>query len=146
MRRNLFFIISQVSSAAISRRPVRRACCAAAPPERRASLQEVSPDEVADEARSPGEAQPSSERNGTREGRRCFFGGAIVHRGGPMTYSCTVRAQCARITERSGRGGFSNSFAIRKKLVDATGFEPATLCLQRLLARRINNLARVCRL
>jgi hypothetical protein len=38
---------------------------AAAPPERRASLQEAFPDEVADEARSPGEAQPSSERNGT---------------------------------------------------------------------------------
>jgi hypothetical protein len=43
-----------------------------------------------------------------------------------MKHSCTVRAQCARITERSGRGDFSNSFAIRKKLVDVTGFEPAT--------------------
>jgi hypothetical protein len=35
-----------------------------------------------------------------------------------------------RITERSGRGDFSKSFAIRKKLVDVTGFEPATPCLQ----------------
>ena len=48
-----------------------------------------------------------------------------------MTHSCTVRAQCARITERSGRGDSSKSFAIRKKLVDVTGFEPATPCLQR---------------
>ena len=50
--------------------------------------------------------------------------------GAPMTHSCTVRAQCARIMERSGRGDFSNSFAIRKKLVDVTGIEPATPCLQ----------------
>jgi hypothetical protein len=82
------------------------------------------------EARSPGEAQPSSKRNGTGGGGRCFFGSAIVHRGAPMTHSCTVLAQCARIMERSGRGDFSNSFAIRKKLVDVTGFEPATPCLQ----------------
>jgi hypothetical protein len=47
-----------------------------------------------------------------------------------MTRSCTVRAQCARIMGRSVRGDFSNSFAIRKKLVDVTGFEPATPCLQ----------------
>ena len=112
------------------RRRSRRMGNAAAPPERRASLQEVFPDEVADEARSPGEAQPSSERNGTGGGGRCFFDRSIVHRGGPMTHSCTVRAQCARIMERSGRGDFSNSFAIRKKLVDVTGFEPATPCLQ----------------
>jgi hypothetical protein len=47
-----------------------------------------------------------------------------------MTHSCTVRAQCARITERSGRGDFSKSFAIRKKLVDVTGIEPVTPGLQ----------------
>jgi hypothetical protein len=47
-----------------------------------------------------------------------------------MTHSCTVRAQCARIMERSGRGDFSNPFAIRKKLVDVTGIEPVTPCLQ----------------
>jgi hypothetical protein len=47
-----------------------------------------------------------------------------------MTHSCTVRVQCARITERSGRGDFSKFFAIRKKLVDVIGFEPATPCLQ----------------
>jgi hypothetical protein len=47
-----------------------------------------------------------------------------------MKHSCTVRAQCARMPERSGRGGFSKPFAIRKKLVDVTGFEPATPCLQ----------------
>ena len=47
-----------------------------------------------------------------------------------MTHSCTVRAQCARIMRRSGRGDFSNSFAIRKKLVDVTGIEPVTPCLQ----------------
>jgi len=47
-----------------------------------------------------------------------------------MTHSCTARAQCARIMDRSGRGDFSNSFAIRTKLVDVTGFEPATPCLQ----------------
>src|ERR1700689_3564502 len=99
---------------------------AAAPAERRASLQEVFPDEVADEARSPEEAQPSSKRNGTGGGGRCFFGGAIVNRGGPMTHSCTVRVQCARITERSGRGDFSNSFAIRKKFGLVTGVEPGT--------------------
>jgi hypothetical protein len=29
-----------------------------------------------------------------------------------------------------GRGDFSNSFAIRKKLVDVTGIEPVTPCLQ----------------
>jgi hypothetical protein len=51
-----------------------------------------------------------------------------------MTHSCTVRAQCARITERSGRGDFSKPLAIRKKLVDVTGFEPATPCLQNSLA------------
>jgi hypothetical protein len=32
--------------------------------------------------------------------------------------------------ERSGRGDFSESFAIRKKLVDVTGIEPVTPCLQ----------------
>jgi len=47
-----------------------------------------------------------------------------------MMHSCTVRAQCARITERSGRGDSSNSFAIRKKLVDVTGIEPVIPCLQ----------------
>jgi hypothetical protein len=47
-----------------------------------------------------------------------------------MTHSCTVRAQCARITEHSDRGDFSKSFAIRKKLVDVTGIEPVTPCLQ----------------
>ncbi len=93
-----------------------------------ASLQEVFADEVADEARIAGEAQPSSQRNDIGGGGRCFFDGAI--RGPPMTHSCTVRAQCARITERSGRGNFSNSFTIRKKLVDVTGIEPVTPCLQ----------------
>jgi hypothetical protein len=39
--------------------------------------------------------------HGTGGGGRCFFGRSIVHRGAPMTHSCTVRAQCARITERS---------------------------------------------
>jgi len=29
-----------------------------------------------------------------------------------------------------------------KRLVDVTGIEPVTPCLQRLVARRINNLAR----
>ena len=33
-----------------------------------------------------------------------------------MTHSCTVRAQCARIMERSGRGDFSKSFAIREEV------------------------------
>src|SRR5271155_4194205 len=88
------------------------------------------PDEVADEARSPGEAQPPSERNGTGTRGRCIFDRAIVHRGAPMRRSCTVRAQCARIMGRSGRGDLSNSFAIRKKLVDVTGIEPVTPCLQ----------------
>ena len=41
-----------------------------------------------------------------------------------------MRAQCARIMERSGRGDSSNSFAIRKNLVDVAGIEPATPCLQ----------------
>ena len=36
----------------------------------------------------------------------------------------------ARITERSDRDDFSKSFAIRKKLVDVTGIEPVTPCLQ----------------
>src|SRR4029077_19282599 len=107
----------------------RRVGNATAPPERCASLQEVFPDEVADEARSPGEAQPSSQRNGISRGGRCFFDRAIVHRSAPMTHSCTVRAQCARITERSSPCDFSKSFAIRKKLVDVTGIEPATPCL-----------------
>jgi integrase len=31
-----------------------------------------------------------------------------------------------------------------EKMVDVTGFEPATPCLQRLAARRINNLAGMC--
>src|SRR4029077_7830391 len=112
------------------RRRSRRVGNATAPPERCASLQEVFPDEVADEARSPGEAQPSSQRNGISRGGRCFLDRAIVHRSAPMTHSCTVRAQCARITERSSPGDFSKSFAIRKKLVDVTGIEPATPCLQ----------------
>ena len=47
-----------------------------------------------------------------------------------MTHSCTVRAQCARIMDRSGRGDFSKSFAIRKNLVDVSGIEPVTPCLQ----------------
>jgi len=55
-----------------------------------------------------------------------------------MTHSCTVRALCARITERSGRGDFSKSFAIRKKLVDVTGIEPVTPCLQSSLYLRAN--------
>src|SRR5580700_6307740 len=46
-----------------------------ASPERRASLQEVFPDEVADEARSFGKAQPSSQRNSTG-GRRGSAGGS----------------------------------------------------------------------
>ena len=54
----------------------------------------------------------------------------FVHRGAPMTHSCTVRAQCARMMERSGRGDSSNSLAIRKNLVDVAGIEPATPCLQ----------------
>ena len=37
------------------------------------SLREVFPDDVADEARSPREVQPSSKRNGTGGGDRCFF-------------------------------------------------------------------------
>ena len=41
-----------------------------------------------------------------------------------------IRRKSARIMERSGRGDFSNSFAIRKKLVDVTGIEPVTPCLQ----------------
>jgi hypothetical protein len=32
-----------------------------------------------------------------------------------MRRSCTVRAQCARIMGRSGRGDLSNSFAIREE-------------------------------
>ena|SRR5271156_4422071 len=36
----------------------------------------------------------------------------------------------ARITARSGRGDFSKSFAIRKKVVDVTAIEPVTPCLQ----------------
>jgi hypothetical protein len=36
----------------------------------------------------------------------------------------------AIIIERSGRGDFSSSFAIGKKLVDVTGIEPVTPCLQ----------------
>jgi len=40
--------------------------------------------------------------------------------------SCTVCANNGRF----GQGDFSNSLAIRKKLVDVTGFEPATPCLQ----------------
>jgi len=47
-----------------------------------------------------------------------------------MMHSCTVRAQCARITDRLGRGDSSKSFAIRKNLVDVRGFEPLTPCLQ----------------
>jgi CRISPR/Cas system-associated endoribonuclease Cas2 len=47
-----------------------------------------------------------------------------------MTHSCTVRAHCARITERSGGRDFLKSFAIGKKLVDVAGIEPATPCLQ----------------
>jgi site-specific recombinase XerC len=43
------------------RRRRRRMGHSTAPPERRASLQEVLPNEVADEARSTGEAQPSSQ-------------------------------------------------------------------------------------
>ena len=58
-----------------------------------------------------------------------------------MTHSCTVRAQCARITERSGRGDFSKSFAIRKKLVDVTGIEPVTPACK---ARVISILSRRC--
>ncbi len=115
---------------------------AAAPPERRASLQEVFPNEVAEEARSPGEAQPSSERNGSGGGGRCFFGRAIVHRDAQMTHPCTVRAQCERIMERSGRGDYSNSSAIRKKLVDVTGIEPVTPCLQRRATQEPKDLAR----
>ena len=49
-----------------------------------------------------------------------------------MTHSCTVRAHCARKTECSGRGDFFKSFAIRKKVVDVAGIEPATPCLQRV--------------
>ncbi len=56
-----------------------------------------------------------------------------------MTHSCTVRAQCARIMERSGRGDSSNSFAIKKNLVDVAGIEPATPCLQ-------NSPATTCKL
>src|ERR1700730_15796040 len=37
------------------------------------------------------------------------------------THSCTVRAHCARITERSGGRDFLKSFAIRKKVVDVAG-------------------------
>ena len=47
-----------------------------------------------------------------------------------MTHSCTVRAHCARKTERSGGRDFLKSFAIRKKMVDVTGIEPVTPCLQ----------------
>ena len=47
-----------------------------------------------------------------------------------MTHSCTVRAQCARKIEYSENGDFSKPFAIRKKLVDVTGIEPVTPCLQ----------------
>ena len=53
--------------------------------------------------------------------------GDFSHALGPGT---GMRAQCARIMERSGRGDSSNSFAIRKNLVDVTGIEPATPCLQ----------------
>jgi hypothetical protein len=48
-----------------------------------------------------------------------------------MTHSCTVRAQCARITQRSDRGDFSKSFAVGEKMVDVTGIEPVTPCLRR---------------
>jgi hypothetical protein len=86
--------------------------------------------EVADEARSLGEAQPPRQRTGTDRSGRYFFERAIVHRGAPMTHSCKVRAQRARITARSSLDDFSKSFAIRKKLVDVTGIEPVTPCLQ----------------
>ena len=36
----------------------------------------------------------------------------------------------SRITEHSGRRYFLKSFAMRKKLVDVTGIEPVTPCLQ----------------
>src|SRR5579883_524854 len=108
----------------------RRVGNATAPPERRASLQEVFANEAEDEARSLGEAKPSSQRDGTRGGGRCFFDRAIVHKGGPMTHSCTVRAQCARIIDLSGQNVIAKSFAIRKNLVDVRGFEPLTPCLQ----------------
>jgi hypothetical protein len=71
----------------------RRVGNATAPPERCASLQEVFANEAQDEARSLGEAKPSSQRNGAGRGGPCFFDRAIVHGGGPMTHSCTVRAQ-----------------------------------------------------
>jgi hypothetical protein len=48
------------------RRRGRRVGDATAPPERRASLQEVFADETEDETRSPGETQPSMQRNAAR--------------------------------------------------------------------------------
>src|SRR5579871_2556738 len=97
-------------------------------------------DEVEDEARSVGETQSSGERDGGTSGGRLFFERAVVHRGASMMYSCTVRAQCARITECSDSDDFRRPFAIRKKLVDVRGLQPLTPCLQRMDARRINTL------
>ena len=45
--------------------------------------------------------------------------------------SCTV---CTEI-EYSENGDFSKPFAIRKKLVDVTGIEPVTPCLQSRCSR-----------
>jgi hypothetical protein len=47
-----------------------------------------------------------------------------------MKHLCTVRAHCAQITEHSGRRDSFKSFAIREKVVDVAGIEPATPCLQ----------------
>src|ERR1700739_3622425 len=114
-----------------------------APPERHAGLQKILPNEVADEARSTGEDQPSSQRDGAGGGGRCFFGRTIVHRDDPMTHSCTVRAHCARTTQRSGRHDFFKSFAIRKKVVDVTGMEPVTPCLKRTEGKALTALSGV---
>ena len=58
-----------------------------ASPGRRASLQEVFSDEVADEARSSGENEPS----GQRDAGAGHAG--IVHTHAAIAHSCTVRAQ-----------------------------------------------------
>jgi len=47
-----------------------------------------------------------------------------------MTHSCTVRAQCARKTDRLEQDDSAKPFACRKNLVDVAGIEPATPCLQ----------------
>ena len=66
-------------------------------------------------ARSSGQAQSSGQRNGTAAAE-CVNDGSIVHSSPSVTCLCTVRAQCARKTEKRGRCGFSKCFAIREEV------------------------------